>query len=1179
MKSHLMTVVLCLTVLGIANEAQAGAFVAFSLRAAEHQLQGGLTAEEQLRRLGGITHLAGMVFDNANSDLIIVGQAVKGATAIDLDDLVTAMRAVLLHKAAPLVSIDRTEETRSTNWQKVRFEGGIEHTRLGLDMLEADVVLKKLALGLLPGSIWGVQSYAGMTAQEAESGRLKDNITSRFWFTNRSPNLACRRGVFAILALDIGVETEVLSAEVNGKGVDDVRNMRDPVGDRFASQFVLHFQDISIQHSALLRAKAILALVSLASGIDCIEGTPNLDYWLFKYPIRHVDTPIQYPLLAVDKEIGRRGMSLHVTGGLELNPIVLRLQSGEVGALKEAVLKSRPDPNSLVWTPPLEGWTIPGTEDQVLGTKSGKASKREGFTVDRVLIQSSMPVRNLSASFYNYPIIPHKPSLPMPTVVDRLPRQHISPNVGGVMLSGIAGISGSDRAQLDLSNGAFSLVVGGQNARLASESFRKFVTALWAVYFSRTDPGISIDPIAPGNKKHLVRYIGKVINTDLGRVMREADYLMKKWAVGTELPRIAGFKNPDKLALKFGGSNVGVWSRFWFLPKDMKFKRADDMLIFDDGNMTVRTEYMMSSADGQPGDPANEEFARLFTERYKAIAIEYPIYQELFEYAKLASLAKFLKESKVPLFWFLLANKDLVLTENSPGTVDAQVKPSEHFRNVTIEGGVDLSTKGQYVIDATASRALAEARRKLSPDNGALTSAVNLPKYIPGNFSFELGKESYSVVPQHSLTSGKDHRGIRYQTDIAFRGEGFELNVRSLDAAHADILRLEMAERLRPERERLKAFPGRTTKPESQTEIEKLSRDAWKASDAKAKALVDRLAGLSNHIYKTEEEFAKAVKKTIGDKETERVGRIIVQHAHFSSNLELVRYFDPARPNEKGDFGKGWNLLIPYRIRAYGKATKGFGNRVLPAKIEVENLLTGEREILTLTETTDSGYSPENLDQSQFVGLTLSADGSYTLTDRIGNEFQFNTAGFLSKMVFSEDHVINLEYLDDLTDAFDDAPYKVEPEGEETVYFRGAVVPRQILIKDLIHGRSEVLTFSDKGIICGYIPQNPKNNRYKILALLNDRSFLLIDKGDHEVAFSRSGKFVAMKPGLQKGGLVRSLSMGNHKITFGYTIDDDGDIIIASAQLAIDREYAKPMHVVRYDYDERASLSLARRTR
>jgi len=39
-----------------------------------------------------------------------------------------------------------------------------------------------------------------------------------------------------------------------------------------------------------------------------------------------------------------------------------------------------------------------------------------------------------------------------------------------------------------------------------------------------------------------VRYIGRVVNTDLGRVMREADYLMKKWAVGTEKPITAAFR-------------------------------------------------------------------------------------------------------------------------------------------------------------------------------------------------------------------------------------------------------------------------------------------------------------------------------------------------------------------------------------------------------------------------------------------------------------------------------------------------------------------------------------------------------------------------------------------------------------------------------------------------------------
>ena len=109
-----------------------------------------------------------------------------------------------------------------------------------------------------------------------------------------------------------------------------------------------------------------------------------------------------------------------------------------------------------------------------------------------------------------------------------------APNIGGVMLSDVATIFDDSEEETRYASRDFSFIVQGLTQGKAPSNLGKFVTALWSVYYSEEDPGISIDPIGWGVDKQLVRYIGHVINTDLGRVMREADYLMKKWAVGTE---------------------------------------------------------------------------------------------------------------------------------------------------------------------------------------------------------------------------------------------------------------------------------------------------------------------------------------------------------------------------------------------------------------------------------------------------------------------------------------------------------------------------------------------------------------------------------------------------------------------------------------------------------------------
>ena len=54
-----------------------------------------------------------------------------------------ALRARFIHGKWPLVSIDPTEETKKTDMQIVRFEGGIEETQFGQDLFDADYRLKE----------------------------------------------------------------------------------------------------------------------------------------------------------------------------------------------------------------------------------------------------------------------------------------------------------------------------------------------------------------------------------------------------------------------------------------------------------------------------------------------------------------------------------------------------------------------------------------------------------------------------------------------------------------------------------------------------------------------------------------------------------------------------------------------------------------------------------------------------------------------------------------------------------------------------------------------------------------------------------------------------------------------------------------------------------------------------
>ncbi len=210
--------------LALAATASAARFVAYSMREAENRLRQSAVRSGELVELGGITRLAGMVYDSATKDWIVVGQVGKGQKT-SLDQLVVALRSVVVHKTWPAVSIDKTPDSDKTRLQSVRFEGGIANTAFGQQFLEADVVLKKLALGYLRSDVWGVPSYFDLSAERLRQTGVEEVVSSRFWFDIVGECLlAQREGVAAIGELRLGVLPQVLS--MNGKPVN--RRLRGP---------------------------------------------------------------------------------------------------------------------------------------------------------------------------------------------------------------------------------------------------------------------------------------------------------------------------------------------------------------------------------------------------------------------------------------------------------------------------------------------------------------------------------------------------------------------------------------------------------------------------------------------------------------------------------------------------------------------------------------------------------------------------------------------------------------------------------------------------------------------------------------------------------------------------------------------------------------------------------------
>jgi len=276
-------------------------------------------------------------------------------------------------------------------------------------------------------------------------------------------------------------------------------------------------------------------------------------------------------------------------------------------------------------------------------------------------------------------------------------------------------------------------------------------------------------------------------------------------------------------------------------------------------------------------------------------------------------------------------------------------------------------------------------------------------------------------------------------------------------------------------------------------------------------------------------------------------------------------------------FGEGWDLLIPYRIKPHSDATREFANAVIPTRMVVKNIVTGQTEILTFdTERyTAAGYVPYDLSASQLAGLFIMSDATFRLVDKLGNEFWFDGAGRMNAMRLGADYDIDIEYATKAP-SIAGSPYRVMRSGSANVEFRGVILPTRMKLLDLNSGWSEVLEFSTEGTLAGYVPTRDAGSRTEILALLSDGSFQLLDRNGNEFAFDAGGRFEELVS-IGNEDLVASISHGDRRIEFGHVLGRSGSLVTQTAKV-LDPDFDRPLVTVEYDYSATGLLASAERT-
>ena len=327
-------------------------------QAVKEALDSGKPLPEPLKYLAGIQRIDVVRIDQANHDILIIGPAegfgpdpsgqIVGASTgrppMKLDDLVVALRATFAGETDLGVSIDPTPENLANLQNYVRTNTGVtstanaqqrlrnmarilgnqvislwgvpEESHFALALVEADLRMKRIALGLDPSGVRRVTSHLTLL-------RPQGNSLQRWWFMPYYEPIATNadRTMFEIKGQRAQLMAQEEISDVKGERTNSAFTRQ--TTEKFAENFTEHFEELAAQNVAFAELQnlydhALLAALAKqnwpfpnrATGLDTLLNDERL-------PVNSFVVPKFVPSASTNKLAG--GVLLGLVGGVTID--------------------------------------------------------------------------------------------------------------------------------------------------------------------------------------------------------------------------------------------------------------------------------------------------------------------------------------------------------------------------------------------------------------------------------------------------------------------------------------------------------------------------------------------------------------------------------------------------------------------------------------------------------------------------------------------------------------------------------------------------------------------------------------------------------------------------------------------------------------------------------------------
>ncbi len=284
-------------------------------------------------------------------------EADGGVFPICPDDIVLAMRTMLLSDQPPGVSIDPVLASDGHNiepQQRVIYFGNIAGTRAGALTFECDYWMKKAALGHVVVPVGGFHPYIDYVCATLlrEASPVRQSIGARFWFYPKEYVFRVSKDHRAMELDGGGVELLTEKSHLARRGGRATfAGDADPPAHAFAHNMTQSYDHIGRAYKPLLQMKNFIDLCATFKWLD--RQRPALEAWrhlLFDYQTVAAYTPDVASTLSAPI---RGAPGVFLVGGVSIeirsaHPYVVDVSARLVETF-DLTLASRSSPTTLFW--------------------------------------------------------------------------------------------------------------------------------------------------------------------------------------------------------------------------------------------------------------------------------------------------------------------------------------------------------------------------------------------------------------------------------------------------------------------------------------------------------------------------------------------------------------------------------------------------------------------------------------------------------------------------------------------------------------------------------------------------------------------------------------------------------------------------------------------------------------